>query len=148
MTYCEFTVPELTKKKRSLKPTVRIKGIIYVKKFDHKAPGDVLLWYNKVHELIKLKSCENAQVMFTMNELLLKDQGLRTFLQTKTIGTKKILVRDFQVPMGVTTESYIMAISRFKATAFKKYDIRYQVSYITNVYTCPVVLSSWYVSQG
>ena len=83
-----------------------------------------------------------------MTELLLEGRGLHTYLQIKTIGTKKILVRDFQVPMGVTTESYIMAISRFKATAFKKYDIRYQVSYITNVYTCPVVLSSWYVSQG
>ena len=77
-----------------------------------------------------------------MTELLLEGRGLHTYLQIKTIGTKKILVRDFQVPMGVTKESYIMAISKFEATVFKKYAIRYQVSYIVNVCTSPVVLSS------
>ena len=53
---------------------------------DHK---DVLLWYTKVHEVIKEKSCENTQVKFTLTELLLEGQGLIIFLQLKTIVTKK-----------------------------------------------------------
>ena len=32
--------------------------------------------------------------------------------------------------MGVTEKSYTIAISKLKATAFKKYATRYQVSYI------------------
>ena len=52
-----------------------------VKKFDHGTAEDVLLWYNKVQEVIKQKSCEDAQAKkFTMTELLLEGQGLHTFL--------------------------------------------------------------------
>ena len=103
---------------------------VHVKKFDHGTAEDVLLWYNKVREVIKQKPCEDAQAKFTMTELLLEGQGLRTFLQLKTAVTEKILVGDAQVPMGVTEESYAMTISKFKATAFKKYAARYQVSYL------------------
>ena len=103
---------------------------IHVKKFDHGTPEDVLLWYGKVQEVIKQKPCEDAQAKFTMTELLLEGQGLRTFLQLKTAVTEKILVGDAQVPMGVTEESYAMTVSKFKATAFKKYAARYQVSYL------------------
>ena len=81
----------------------------------------VLLWYNKVRDVIKQKLCEDAQAKFTMTKLLLEGQGLRTFLQLKTAVIKKVLVGDAQVPMGVTEESYAMTISKFKATAFKKY---------------------------
>ena len=81
-----------------------------------------------MREVIKQKPCEDAQAKFTMTELLLEGQGLCTFLHLKTAVTEKVLVGDEQVPMGVTEESYAMAISKFKATAFKKYASRYQVS--------------------
>ena len=74
-----------------------------------------------------------------MTELLLEGQGLHTFLQLKAAVTEKVLVGDAQVPMGVTEESYAMTISKFKATAFKKYAARYQVSYIRKVYVNPVM---------
>ena len=52
-----------------------------VKKFDHGTAENVLVWYNKVREVIKQKPCEDAQAKFTMTKLLLEGQGLRTFLQ-------------------------------------------------------------------
>ena len=65
-----------------------------------------------------------------MTKLLLECHGIRTFLQLKTILAEKILVGYTQSPMGVTEKSYTIAISKLKATAFKKYATRYQVSYI------------------
>ena len=83
-----------------------------------------------------------------MTELLLEGQWLCTFLQLKTAVTKKVLVGDAQVPMGVTEESYAMTISKFKATAFKKYAARYQVSYThTKVYVSLVVWQSGHIPQ-
>ena len=104
---------------------------IHVKKFDHGTPEDVLLWCGKVQEVTKQKPCEDAQAKFTMTELLLDGQGLRTFLQLKATVTEKVLVGDTLVPMGVTEVSYTMTISKFKASAFKKYAARYQVSYLS-----------------
>ena len=43
---------------------------------------------------------------------------------------KKIIVGNAQVPLGVTEESYKMTNSKSKATAFKNYAARYQVSYL------------------
>ena len=68
-----------------------------------------------------------------MTDLLLEDQGLCTFLQLKTAMTKKILVGDMCVPMGVAGESYTMIISKFKVTAFENYAAMYQVSYLCNI---------------
>ena len=44
--------------------------------------------------------------------------------------TEKVLVGDTQVHKGMTEESYAMTISKFNATAFKKYASRYHVSYL------------------
>ena len=68
-----------------------------------------------------------------MTDLLLEDQGLCTFLQLKTAMTKKILVGDMCVPMGVAGESYTMIISKFKVTAFENYAAMYQVSYTCKI---------------
>ena len=75
------------------------------------------MYYSGTIRCGRQKPCEDAQAKFTMTELLLEGQGLRTFLQLKTAVTEKVLVGDAQVPMGVTEESYAMTISKFKATA-------------------------------
>ena len=42
-----------------------------VETFDHGTPEDVVLWYTKLHEIIKKKPCESPEAMFTLTELLL-----------------------------------------------------------------------------
>ena len=78
-----------------------------------------------------------------MAELLLKSQGLYIFLQLKTAMTKKILVGDAQIPMGIIKESYAMSISKFKATAFKKNAARYQVSFLQKSLQNPISVTIW-----
>ena len=39
---------------------------VHVKKSDYGTAEDVLLWYNRVQEVIKQKLCENDRAKFTM----------------------------------------------------------------------------------
>ena len=50
----------------------------YVKKFDHDSPEDMLLWYNKLRDNTKKKSCESREAKSTLTELLLVTQGQST----------------------------------------------------------------------
>ena len=90
---------------------------VHVKKFDYGRTVDVLLWYNKVMEIIKQKPCEDDQTKSTMTELLLYVYGLSFLLQLMITVFEKILVGDAQVPISITKESYSMIIIfNFKAT--------------------------------
>ena len=46
----------------------------HVKTFDHGTPEDGLLWYTKLHEIIKNKPGKSVDTRFTLAELLLEGQ--------------------------------------------------------------------------
>ena len=121
---------------------------IHVKKIDHGTPEDVLIWYSKVREVIKQKTCEDAQAKFTMTELLLEGQGLRTFLQLKAAVTEKVLVGDEQAPMGVTKESYAMTISKSSSQLLKNMLLGTKLATYVKVYGSPVVWPSKHIPLG
>ena len=66
---------------------------VHVKKFVHGTALDVLLLYNKVKKVFKQqKPCKDTQPKLSMTVLILKGQGLCTFLQLNIPVTKPNLV--------------------------------------------------------
>ena len=89
--------------------------------FDHGTQEDVLLWYTKLHEIIKKKPCESPEAMFTLTELLLLEQGQSTFKECRREVCENPIFTTDPTVRGITNESYTMTMEKFKSKAFKKF---------------------------
>ena len=104
--------------------------------------ADVLLWYTKLQEIIKKKSCESPEAMFTLTELLLLvGQGQSTFKECRREVCENPVSSTDPIVRGIPDESYTMTMKKFKAKAFKKFAAIRQVAYLRNNLRKPLEVS-------